>query len=130
MRTTLLGVVLLVACGGGGGVVDAGDGDGDGDGDPLEPVPSVDTDPSHYPDNVWVTGAMAKVQPVDAAPENEKWALLWAARNEVESFQVHVQAGGADAELEVTASELVDEVSGRSLTAQVWREGYMDVTTR
>jgi hypothetical protein len=130
MRFAALLVVILGACGGGGSGVDAGgDGDGDGDGDPLEPVPPVDMDPSHYPGNVWVTSAMAKVQPDDATPGGDKWALLWAARNEVESFQVHVQAGGAAVELEVTASELTDEVSGRAISPLVWRVAYLDITT-
>jgi len=49
--------------------------------------PSIDTDPSHYPANVWVTDGMVKVHP-DALPGTVHWALLWSAKNEFESFQV------------------------------------------
>ncbi|HTM19108.1 MAG TPA: glycoside hydrolase domain-containing protein [Kofleriaceae bacterium] len=131
MRATSILVLVLAACGGGGSGVDGGGGDDDGGGggDPLEPVPAVDMDPSHYPANVWVTGAMAKVQPGDAAGD-VKWALLMAGRNEVESFQVHVHADGAAADLEVTVSDLVDAASGTHLAATVWREEYMNITTR
>ncbi len=61
--------------------------------DPLDPgrMPAVDVRPESYPAGVWVTGRMAKVRRTDP-PGPVHWAFLSAARNETESFQVHVHA--------------------------------------
>ena len=124
--------------GGSGGTTsrDAGSSSGqDGGGtDPLDPSlqPSVDTDPSHYPANVWVTDGMVKLHP-DASPGTVHWALLWSAKNEFESFQVHVQATTAAINLSISVSDLVDARSGYSIAASnhlfVYREAYLDITT-
>jgi hypothetical protein len=126
MRYLLL-VCALAACGGGS----SGDDDVGPGGDPLDPTraPPLDTDPSHYPANVWVTDGMVKVQP-DASPGDVKWSQLWAAQNETETLQVHVRGAGSTIALTVTASELTDDVSGATLPAPlVSREAYLDITT-
>src|SRR5262249_11514190 len=103
--------------------------------DPLDPAiaPPLDTDPSHYPAGVWITDGMAKVSPA-AMPGAVHWADLHAARNESESFQVHVRANASAAlALTVTISELVDERSNARIAADhllVSREAYLDITVR
>jgi hypothetical protein len=81
---------------------------------------------------VWVTDGMAKVHP-DAAPGGVHWAELSAAKNESESFQVHVKATEKPLQLTVTVSDLVDARSGTTIAAQgqvtVFREAYLDITT-
>jgi len=80
-------------------------------------APPVDTNPADYPANVWVTDAMAKVQP-DATPGDVKWAILWAAQNETESFQVHVpRRHRAPIELSVMVTTLGDPFAGTQLSA-------------
>jgi hypothetical protein len=116
---------------------DAGASDGNhaGDGgpaDPLDPVyePTVDTNPADYDANEWITTAMAKVQPANA-PGAVHWALISAARNEIESFQVHVHAPGAISGLTVTVGDLHDAHSGATLAAAtsvtVSRELYLHI---
>jgi hypothetical protein len=86
--------------------------------DPLSPelAPAVVTDPARYPPEVWITGSMAKVRRTDP-PGPVHWAFLSAARNEVESFQVHVRAAtGLDA-VTVEPSDLVDARSGARIRA-------------
>jgi hypothetical protein len=104
-------------------------------GDPLDPslAPPLDTDPSHYPPDIWVTDGMVKVHP-DAMPGAAHWADLHAAKNETESFQIHVRNGGAaDEQMSVTLTDLIDARSGRHITATtdivVSREAYLDITT-
>lgn len=77
-------------------------------GDPLDPVylPNIDTNAAHYPANVWVTNALAKVH-TDAMPGSDHWARLSAARNEFESFQVHVRADNHPIKMTVTVSDFV-----------------------
>src|SRR5690349_820143 len=114
MRRTVfpLGLVALFGCGNHGTSSPS---------DPLDPSlrPEIDTDPSHYPDDVWVTDGMVKVQP-DATPGGEKWAYVFAAKNETESLQVHLRG---PAELEVTVTGL------QGIEARVYREAYLDITT-
>ncbi|MEI7703978.1 MAG: glycoside hydrolase domain-containing protein [Deltaproteobacteria bacterium] len=104
-----------------------------GKADPLAPelAPAIDTDASHYPREVWVTGSMAKVKRNDP-PGLEHWALLSAARNEVESFQVHVRAAGDLKGVTLEPSDLVDAKSGGRIRAAtgvtVSRELYQKVT--
>ncbi len=108
---------------------DAGDG---GPSDPLDPSlqPPVDTNAADYDPNEWITTAMAKVQPSDP-PGAVHWALLSAARNETESFQVHVHAAAALAGVTVTASDLHDARSGATISAAanvtVSRELYLHI---
>ncbi len=100
--------------------------------DPLSAAlrPPVDTDPSHYPAEVWITGAMAKVRR-DDVPGPGHWALLSAARNAVESYQVHVRGGRGLRGVTVEPSDLVDRRSGARISATthvtVSRELYQNV---
>jgi hypothetical protein len=133
MRAYLLAFcAIAAACGGGGGDDGSGDDDDGPTGDPLDPAlePTIDTDPSHYPANVWVTDGMVKVQP-ESTPGDLHWARLWAARNETESFQVHVRADDAPVQLRVTLSDLVDPISGTAIAADshvvVSREAYLAI---
>ena len=111
----------------GGG--DAGDG---GPSDPLSPVyePPVDTNSADYDANEWITTAMAKVQPSDPAG-SVHWALVSSARNEFESFQVHVHAPSALSGVTVTVSDLHDARGGGTISAQanvtVSRELYLSI---
>jgi hypothetical protein len=75
-------------------------------GDPLDPglAPPIDTNAGDYDPNEWITTAMAKVQPSDA-PGAVHWAMLSAARNETESFQVHVHAPAALSGVTVTVDD-------------------------
>lgn len=88
------------------------------EGDPLDLAwkPSLDTDPSHYAPAIWTTGAMAKVRPSDA-PGPQHWVSLSAARNETESFQVHVRAEAPLRDLAFVVSDLHDARSGATLAA-------------
>jgi hypothetical protein len=133
MRAYLLAFcAVAAACGGGGGDDGSGDDDDGPTGDPLDPAlePTIDTDPSHYPANVWVTDGMAKVQP-ESTPGDLHWARVWAARNETESFQVHVRADDAPIQLGVTLGDLVDPISGSVIEADaqvvVAREAYLTI---
>ena len=100
--------------------------------DPLaaEFEPRIDTNPAHYPSSVWVTGSMAKVRRTDP-PGPVHWAFLSAARNEVESFQVHVHAPTSLADVTVEPSDLVDARTGARIHAathvSVSRELYQRV---
>lgn len=115
--------------GGSHGGGDAGDA---GPGDPLSTVyePPVDTNPADYDANEWITTAMAKVQPSDP-PGSVHWALISAARNEFESFQVHVHAPSALTGVTVTVSDLHDAHGGGTISAQanvtVSRELYLNI---
>jgi hypothetical protein len=119
-------------------MVDAGGADAPADAapgsDPLDPslAPPIDKDPTHYPSSVWVTDGMAKVHP-DGTPGAVHWAEIRAAKNEFESFQVHVRAASAPLSLTVTASDLVDAQSGSRILASdhvfVYREAYLNITT-
>jgi hypothetical protein len=81
---------------------------------------------------VWVTDAMAKVQP-NAPPGKDRAADLSAARNEFESFQVHLRAGNAPLQMNVTVSDFVNARTGKIIAADtsvaVFREAYLNVTT-
>jgi uncharacterized protein (TIGR03437 family) len=101
--------------------------------DPLDPVylPPIDTNPEHYPANVWVTGSLAKVQP-QAAPGAAHWALISAARNEFESFQVHLRAGATPIQMGVTVTDFVNSHTGGRIPGSssvfLSREAYLDIT--
>ncbi len=136
LRNTAIALALAAAAchHGSSSTPDGAPPDGSGPSDPLDPSiePPIDTDPSHYPANVWITDGMVKVHP-DAAPGAIHWADLHAAKNETESFQVHVQAGASPIQLSVTIGELVDTRSGAHIDAAhelISREAYLDITTR
>ena len=101
--------------------------------DPLDPslAPAVDTDPASYPANVWVTGSMAKVRRTDP-PGPVHWAFLSSARNEVESFQVHVRGTTDLRGVTVEPTDLVDARSGGRIPAAthvtVSRELYQRIS--
>ena len=59
-----------------------------------------------------MTDGMAKVQP-GAVPGNSRFADLHAARNEFESFQIHVYGGRNPIQLGVVVSDLVNPKGGR-----------------
>ena len=81
---------------------------------------------------VWVTDSLAKVQP-NSAPGSGPWLSLSAARNEFESFQVHVHAGSNPVQMNVSVSNFVNTQNGQVLSAAanvaVFRESYLNVTT-
>lgn len=82
--------------------------------------------------SVWITDAMAKVQP-NATPGKNQWADLAAARNEFESFQVHTRAGSAPIQLSVKVSDLVNTQTGQTISSDssvaVFREAYSEIKT-
>jgi hypothetical protein len=74
---------------------------------------------------------LAKVQP-NATPGKVQWADISAARNEFESFQVHVRAGSAPIQLDIKVSDFVNAQTGQTISADsnvaVFRESYANVT--
>jgi hypothetical protein len=101
--------------------------------DPLNPRfrPTITTDDPNFPSNVWVTGSLAKISP-GANPGRQHWADISAARNEFESFQVHVRATAKPIQLNVTVSDFVNaqtkDVIGADANVTVSREAYLNVT--
>ena len=81
---------------------------------------------------VWMTDALVKVQP-NATPGGASSISLYAARNEFESFQVHIQAGASPVQLSVTASDLFNSQVNQSISAAsniaIFREAYQNITT-
>ncbi len=102
--------------------------------DPLDPQLRPPADVEAVPGNVWVTNAMAKVQP-NASPGSGRFADLHAARNEFESFQIHVHAGSAAMHITATPSDLAGAGIGggaqipASPNIAVFSESYINVTT-
>ena len=80
----------------------------------------------------WITNGLAKVQP-NGTPGTASSIGIFAARNEFESFQVHVQAGSAPISLSVSVTDFVNNADGSRISANpniaVFREGYVTVTT-
>ena len=80
----------------------------------------------------WVTDSLAKVQP-NATPGTGKSVDISAARNEFESFQVHVRAAANAIQLSVKVSDFVNPDTAQTIAADpnvaVFREGYLNVTT-
>ena len=99
--------------------------------DPLADNLKPDVTVEGIPDNIWVTGSMAKVQP-NASPGQGRFAELAAARNEFESFQIHVHARGRPIQLQVNAGDFVNAKTGDRIPAEqnveVYREAYLTVT--
>jgi hypothetical protein len=102
--------------------------------DPLDDrfLPAIPANEFRCPANVWVTGSLAKIQP-GATPGSAHSADISAARNEFESFQVHVRAEARPIQLNVTVSDYVNPQTGRRILADpnvsVFREAYLKVTT-
>jgi hypothetical protein len=103
--------------------------------DPLDSsfAPKVDMNPSDYPKNVWITDGMVKIHQDSGSPGSVKWAVIYAAKNEFESFQIHEQAGGSPITLNsVTISDLVNAQTGTHISATtnilVYREAYQNIT--
>lgn len=103
--------------------------------DPLAPAyePKVNESRSAYPADVWVTDSMVKVQSNATPPASAvDWVTLHAAKNEFQSFQVHVHASSAARQISVTMSDLKDARSGTTISSAkdvlVSREAYLDVT--
>jgi hypothetical protein len=99
--------------------------------DPLDAAlapPPEPAGPGQAP-NVWVTGSMAKVRRTD--PPGQAQAIsLSAARNEVESFQVHLRALTDLTGVTVQLSDLVDPRGGGRIVARhftVSRQLYQQV---
>jgi hypothetical protein len=104
--------------------------------DPLSAAfsPTIDEKPAHYPSNIWITGPLEKVRQDSGAPGTIHWAIVYATQNEIQSFQVHVQAPSAGiSNLNVTMSNLVQTapssytIAASSTDVVVYREGYMHV---
>jgi hypothetical protein len=104
--------------------------------DPLDPSfrPAVNSIAASYPNNVWITGPLVKVLQNAGAPGSDHSITVNSAKNEIQSFQVHVQASADPInELNVTMSDLVNAQTGDSIGAAttdivVFREAYQNVT--
>src|SRR5450631_38896 len=87
---------------------------------PLDPayLPAIDMTPGDYPDNIWITGPLSKVLQNTGGPGSVHWAVVYTTRNEIQSFQVHVQAGASPLNaLGVTLSDLVNAQTGTRISA-------------
>lgn len=102
------------------------------DADPLDARLRPQIPANGVPDNVWVTDSMAKVQP-DAAPGSLRFVDMSAARNEYESFQIHMRAGEAPLAVTISVSDFVNAHSPDRISSNpnvsVLREAYLNVTT-
>jgi hypothetical protein len=82
---------------------------------------------------VWISDGLVKIQPNNPTPGSQSSISISAARNEFESFQVHVLAGSAPVALSVSVSDFVNTADGTTIPASanvaVFREGYINVTT-
>ncbi|MGA9185481.1 MAG: DUF4091 domain-containing protein, partial [Candidatus Acidiferrales bacterium] len=104
--------------------------------DPLAPgnQPTIDENSADYPANVWVTGPLAKVLQNTGAAGTVKWAIVYATQNEIQGFQIHINAiAGAISNYSVTMSDLVNSqtsthISATSTDVVIYREAYIDVT--
>jgi hypothetical protein len=101
--------------------------------DPLDQrfFPPIAIDEA-FPSNVWVTGSLAKIGP-GATPGRVHWAEISSARNEFESFQVHVHAGPKPVQLNATIGNFVNAQTGGVIESDanvtISREDYLNVTT-
>ncbi|MFZ0410755.1 MAG: glycoside hydrolase domain-containing protein, partial [Candidatus Acidiferrales bacterium] len=83
----------------------------------------------------WVTGPLAKVLQNAGVPGTVKWAIVYATQNEIQGFQIHINANaGAISNYSVTMSDLVNSqtsthISASSNSIVVYREAYMDLTS-
>lgn len=103
--------------------------------DPLDPsfTPALPASFAANASNVWITGPLAKVLQNRGTPGSEQSITVYATRNEIQSFQVHVQAGSVPINaLSVTMSDLVNtrartRISAASTDIVVYREAYINV---
>ena len=103
--------------------------------DPLDPsfTPALPASFAANSSNVWLTGPLAKVMQNGGAPGSAQSITVYSTRNEIQSFQVHVQAGTSPINaLNVTMSDLVNaqartRISAASTDIVVYREAYMNV---
>lgn len=80
----------------------------------------------------WITGALVKVL-ADAAAGTAQSTQISAARNEFESFQVHVRAGTNPVQMSVIVSDFVNTQNNNIVISSatnvfVYREAYMNIT--
>jgi hypothetical protein len=107
--------------------------------DPLSAanLPVIDTNPADYPSNIWITDTMQKVRQDSGSPGSVHWGTFYGTQNEFVDFQVHFHDTGlGTANLSVTASNFVQSspvsftISAASTNVIVYREAYMNVTTK
>jgi hypothetical protein len=105
--------------------------------DPLDLSfkPPVNTAAAAYPSNIWITGPLAKVLQDSGAPGSAHAITVYTTRNEIQSFQVHVHAGGSPMALGVSMSDLVNTRTGAKISAAstdivVYREAYENVNIK
>jgi hypothetical protein len=98
-------------------------------------MPTIDTNPAHYPSNIWITDTMQKVRQDSGSPETQHWGTFYGTQNEFVDFQVHVHANaGPISNLSVTVSSFVRSspssytIPNSSSQIVVYREAYMNVT--
>jgi len=111
--------------------------------DPLNSAykPTIDTNPSDYPANIWITDTMQKVRQDSGSPGSAHWGTFYGTQNEFVDFQVHINASaGAIPNLSVTTSSFVkstgpggsntisNQTSSLPFPITVYREAYMNVT--
>ena len=78
--------------------------------DPLAPcnLPAIDTNPAHYPSNIWITDTMTKVRQDAGSPGAQHWGTFYGTQNEFVDFQVHFHdTGSGTPNLSVTVSNFV-----------------------
>jgi hypothetical protein len=124
-----LAVAAVASC-----LIAAGSGATLPDPDPLDPIykPALDTNPAHYPANIWITGPLEKVLQDKGSPGSVHWATVYTTRNEIQSFQVHIQSVNGIGALNVVMSDLVNPrtkttISAASTDIVVYREAYENV---
>jgi len=108
--------------------------------DPLAPsnLPSIDTNPAHYPSNIWITDTMTKVRQDAGSPGAQHWGTFYGTQNEFVDFQVHYHdTGSGTANLSVTVSNFVQTAPNSSTIncstlgqCVPYREAYMNVTIK
>jgi Domain of unknown function (DUF4091) len=107
--------------------------------DPLSPayLPSIDTNASNYPSNIWITDTMQKVRQDSGTPGTQHWGTFYGTQNEFVDFQVHFHdANTGTSNLTVTASDFVQSspvsftISASSTDVVVYREQYMNVSIK
>jgi hypothetical protein len=106
--------------------------------DPLGSTyqPTIDTNPAHYPANIWITDTMQKVRQDSGSPGSQHWGTFYGTQNEFVDFQVHFHdTGSGTSNLSVTVSNFVQS-SPKSSTINcstlgqciVYREAYINLT--
>jgi hypothetical protein len=104
--------------------------------DPLNSAyrPRIDTRPSDYPTNIWITDTMQKVRQDSGTPGFAHWGMFYGTQNEFVDFQVHFHDNGSGAEhLSVTVGNFTQGAPTKytiSSNVIVYREAYIHVTGR